>query len=427
VARARNLLQQGAPGKGQILLITDDVPERYHPAISQSLQDTNLALHTLVVGTEQGGPIPLAKRGFIRDNGNVIITRANPDALARLARQNDGASHALTLGEGDIDALELAPTDQQDWQESDTSLTVQRWQDDGYWLLWLVLPLLLLGWRRGAFAVVALTLLPLTPRPALALEWGELWQREDQRAPELIREDPRGAAARLESPEWRGSALYRSGQYEQAADAFAGAEGARADYNRGNALARAGQLEEAISAYDQALDKAPTMADAIANRELVKQLLEQQNQQNQKQDSSQQQDSGESDGDSSNQSPGDQGQQQPQDSNQPGEQPGQNPDQGTDQAQEQNPRDGASQNENQQGDASGESGQTPPQPAQSGDGSERSGQAEAPAQISEQPLSQGQEQWLRRIPDNPGGLLKRKFLQQYQERQTPSDEGDTPW
>lgn len=426
VARARNLLQQGAPGKGQILLITDDVPERYHPAIAQSLQDTDLSLSTLVVGTEQGGPIPLAKRGFIRDNGNVVITRANPDGLARLARQNNGASHALTLGEGDIEALDLAPTDQQDWQESDSGLTVQRWQDDGYWLLWLVLPLLLLGWRRGAFAVVALTLLPLTPRPALALDWGELWQREDQRAPELIRKDPRGAASRLENPEWRGSALYRSGQYQQAADAFANAEGARADYNRGNALARAGKLEQAISAYDQALAKAPDMTDAVANRELVTQLLEQQKQQ-QEQDSSEQQGNGESEGESSNPSPGDQGQQQPQDADQPGDQPGQNPDQGTDQSQEQDPRNDASQNQNQQGDPAGESGEAQPQPEQSGAGSEPSGQAEAPAQISEQPLSQGQEQWLRRIPDNPGGLLKRKFLQQYQERQTPSDEGDTPW
>ena len=26
------------------------------------------------------------------------------------------------------------------------------------------------------------------------------------------------------------------------------------------------------------------------------------------------------------------------------------------------------------------------------------------------------EQWLRRIPDDPGGLLKRKFLYQYQQR-----------
>lgn len=424
VARARDLLQQGAPGTGRILLITDDVPERYHPAIAQSLGDTNLSLSTLVVGTEQGGPIPLAKRGFIRDNGNVVITRANPDALAGLARQNNGASHGLTLDEGDIDALELAPTDQQDWQESDTGLSVQRWQDDGYWLLWLVLPLLLLGWRRGAFAIVALTLLPLTPRPALALEWGELWQREDQRAPELIREDPRRAAGQLDDPEWRGSALYRSGQYEQAAEAYANAEGARADYNRGNALARAGQLEAALQAYDDALAKTPNMTDAAANRELVRQLLEQQ-QQDQQQNSSQQQDSGDSGGESSDQPPGNQGQQQSERSGQTDNQQGQNQDQGADQPGEQDPRNGASETENQQANPSGDAGEA--QPGQAGDDSERTGQTEAPAQISEQPLSQGQEQWLRRIPDNPGGLLKRKFLQQYQERQTPSDEGDTPW
>ncbi|MDX1557991.1 MAG: hypothetical protein R3193_03710, partial [Marinobacter sp.] len=63
----------------------------------------------------------------------------------------------------------------------------------------------------------------------------------------------------------------------------------------------------------------------------------------------------------------------------------------------------------------------------SGERDSPSGQAQAPAAISETPLTQSQEQWLRRVPDNPGGLLQRKFLQQYQQRQTPSDEGDTPW
>jgi Ca-activated chloride channel family protein len=29
---------------------------------------------------------------------------------------------------------------------------------------------------------------------------------------------------------------------------------------------------------------------------------------------------------------------------------------------------------------------------------------------------QAAEQWLRRIPDDPGGLLRRKFLYQYQQR-----------
>ena len=42
-------------------------------------------------------------------------------------------------------------------------------------------------------------------------------------------------------------------------------------------------------------------------------------------------------------------------------------------------------------------------------------------------LTQSQEQWLRRIPDDPGGLLRRKFLQQFRGRNTQPDENDTPW
>uniref|UniRef100_UPI003562C742 VWA domain-containing protein n=1 Tax=Marinobacter sediminum TaxID=256323 RepID=UPI003562C742 len=426
IARARDLLQQGAPGEGRILLITDDVPTRYHAAISQTLEGSGLSLDTLVVGTEQGGPIPLAKRGFIRDNGDIVITRANSESLASLAQQNGGASELLTLDEGDIRALKLEPTESDDWQETDSGLMVNRWQDDGYWLLWLVLPLLLLGWRRGAFTVLALTVLPLTPQPAQAMDWGEqwreLWQREDQRAPELIRENPADAASRLDDPEWRGSALYRSEQYEQAAEAFAAAEGARADYNRGNALARAGQLEQALAAYDEALEQAPGMTDARDNRELVRQLLDQQQNQQQNQgQESQQQENGDSQNGSSDQSPGDQGQEQSQESGQSGnsQDPGQ--------PSEQSSNSGTNETDDNASDSQGSTGEQEPQQPESDDGTDGSGQIEAPAQISEQPLSQGQEQWLRRVPDNPGGLLKRKFLQQYQERQTPSDEGDTPW
>jgi Ca-activated chloride channel family protein len=36
------------------------------------------------------------------------------------------------------------------------------------------------------------------------------------------------------------------------------------------------------------------------------------------------------------------------------------------------------------------------------------------------------EQWLRRIPDDPGGLLRRKFLFQYRERQRAMDGNRQP-
>lgn len=425
VARAKALLEQGAPGEGRILLITDSINDDYEGTIRDTLSGTGYALNTLVVGTENGGPIPLARRGFIRENGDIVISRAEPEALAALARSSGGQSHELTLDDTDIEALDLSPRDSDDWQDSEDGLTVNRWQDDGYWLLWLALPLVLMGWRRGALSALALILLPVWPQPAAAISWEELWQREDQRAPALIQDNPESAARQLEDPEWRGSALYRSGKYDSAAEAFARKQGPRASYNRGNALARAGKLEEALAAYDAALNAAPDMEDALHNRKIVEELL---NQEQQNQDGNQdnnQQDSRNSQGDSSNQQQNRQGQNGNNESENPGSQGN---------SQQQNPEnnESSSDTENQQGGQTAEQNQQQagergdPEQA-SGEQETTSGQSPAPAPISETPLTQSQEQWLRRVPDNPGGLLQRKFLQQYQQRQTPSDEGDTPW
>ncbi|MGQ7269800.1 VWA domain-containing protein [Marinobacter nauticus] len=433
VRQAVDLLDQGAPGQGRILLISEAVPEQQYSAIRQQLADTPYPLNTLVVGTSEGGPIPLAKRGFIRDNGRIVISQAEPDSLAQLASINGGTSHELTLDDRDIRALALEPSQTDEWQNEQDGMTVNRWQDDGYWLLWLVLPLLILGWRRGAFAILAVALIPLAgaPRPVQALDWGSLWLREDQRGPDLIQQDPARAATVLEQPGWRGSALYRDGQYNDAAEAFANQPGAAGDYNRGNALARAGQLEQAIDAYQQALEQQPDFEDARFNRQLVEQLLNQQQK-------SQGEGEGDNNRENNDQNPGQQngsrGQGQGNDSQdsagqdsannngenqdpRPGEQqqPSENGENSQDNAGEPQPEDGSQeQQRNAQAGPDGPSG-------------ERQSGASAPAEISEQPLSQGQEQWLRRIPDNPGGLLQRKFLQQYQQRQTTPDEGDTPW
>ena len=272
---------------------------------------------------------------------------------------------------------------------------------------------------------VLLTLLPLTPRPAMAMDWDALWSREDQRAPALIEEDPEQAARILDNPQWRGSALYRSGDYESAAGAFASEDTPRASYNRGNALARAGKLEEALEAYENVLAKQPGHEDALFNRDLVKQLLEQQ----------QNQSSG--DGSESSDQDGNQQQQGNQQNSQngsdtqnqdgdPSDQAGQNqPDNQHNGQQKNEPEDSQQNGQSDQQEKQEESAQ---QRQRDADASESDGQtSRAPAELDTSPLTQGQEQWLRRVPDNPGGLLRRKFLQQYQERETPSDEGDTPW
>jgi Ca-activated chloride channel family protein len=421
IKRAVELLEQGAPGRGRILLIADDVPARHHNDIRTNLHGTPYSLNTLAVGSREGGPIPLAKRGFIRDNGNIVITRADPENLARLARENRGLSHELTLGDTDIQQLRLQPVISDDWYQGQDGLTVNRWQDDGYWLLWLALPLLLLGWRKGAFAICAMAILPLTfaPRPVMAFDWGGLWQREDQRGPSLIEQNPARAADLLQQPGWRGSALYRDGKFDDAAQVFADQPGATGHYNRGNALARAGQLEQALEAYQQALDEDPDFEDARANHDLVRQLLEQQQESSsqngdQNQDNQDQQDSSGDQNQDSQQGDGSESEQ-----NNQGNDPGQSRQPDADQP------DDKGQNDGEPDQDTTESAQQAPSDPTEPDAGEQT--AEAPAAISEQPLTQGQEQWLRRVPDNPGGLLQRKFLQQHQQRQTTPDEGDTPW
>jgi Ca-activated chloride channel homolog len=415
ISSGLELLQQGAPGKGRLLLVADDVAERYQDDIRTLLADSPYTLSTLVVGTKEGGPIPLADRGFIRDQGDVVIARADPASMQQMADTGNGRSQTLTINNADIRALELRSEDAEDWRESERELTVNRWQDDGYWLLWLVIPLALLGWRRGAVILVLFTLLPLTPRPAQAQSWEQLWLREDQRAPEMIRKDPEQAARALEDPDLRGSALYRAGDYDRAAEVFANGDAPNALYNRANALARAGKLEEALKAYDRVLEQQPQHEDARFNRDLVEQLLkQQQNQSGEKGDKSGDPSDRQQDGNqqgSDNQSDGQSQSGQDQSDQPPGQQ--------------------QNESEGQQSAEDEASGQDEQQPQSAGsDAREQDAQqseAEAPAELETAPLSQGQEQWLRRIPDDPGGLLRRKFLQQYQQRNTPTDEGDTPW
>jgi Ca-activated chloride channel family protein len=449
VRNAVELLERGAPGNGRILLITDDVQPRYRQAITELLANSRFQLDTLTVGTRAGGPIPLAERGFIRDGDRIVISQATPEALAELAGANGGKSAILTLDGRDLNELAVNGLNvafaKADQAQLDLAKSRQQsqWQEDGYWLLWLALPLLLLIWRRGALALFALALLPTVPQPAQAITWGELWQREDQRAPAQIEKDPKQAAEQLQAPEWQGTALYRSGEFEAAGERFAEVPGADGAYNRGNALAQAGKLEQAIAAYDQALTLQPQHPDALANRALVSDLLQQQeHEQQQEQDSSSDQDSGsESQGG------------QPQSSKNPG-----NPDDSEGSEKGENKRE--RQSENTSDDSAGAQ-QPPAAPEQAAteNGSEQQtdadddgenpelgaeldkksgnepnnnsgeepGPEQAPADTREAPLSQSQEQYLRRVPDNPGGLLQQKFLQQYRQRQTPADRDDTPW
>ena len=248
--------------------------------------------------------------------------------------------------------------------------------------------------------------------------WDRLWYNNNQLAQRALQRDEAQAAADLfEDDAWRAAAHYKAEQYEQALQDLAGQESIRADYNRANTLARLGQLQQALDNYDKVLQREPGHEDAAYNRELVEQALEQQQQQQQQQQQGQQQ-----------------GQQQQQQQDQQQQQSGQQADPGQDPSQQQQ-QDSANEADQEQDkpSASPEKQAQDQQPEsqqaeqeQARESEQEQQQATVGDDMDEQMSQQAQEQWLRRIPDDPGGLLRNKFRYQYGRQLQPGPE-EQPW
>lgn len=83
------------------------------------------------------------------------------------------------------------------------------------------------------------------------------------------RTDYASAASQFDDSIWRAVALYREGEFEQAASLFAGFDTFDAAFNQGNALVMQGKYEAAVERYDRALALRPDWEDAQVNRDIA--------------------------------------------------------------------------------------------------------------------------------------------------------------
>jgi Ca-activated chloride channel family protein len=98
----------------------------------------------------------------------------------------------------------------------------------------------------------------------------DFWMTADQQGEGLMQKGKfADAAERFEDPLRKGEALYRDGQFEEAAGYFARIDNERAAYNRGNALIMLGKYDEAIDSFDRATEFEPEWKEAKENRELA--------------------------------------------------------------------------------------------------------------------------------------------------------------
>ena len=434
--RGNELLEQaGIPG-GDLLLITDGEAEPETLQMMSQIGSKGRTISILGIGTENGAPIP-ETGGFIKDDSGVIIVpKLNPGSLQSAAQAVGGRYATVSLDDQDLDVV--LPSVKRSTVSSDTTSnqrTTDIWREEGPWLVVILLAVALPAFRRGWVGMIIVFM--LLPQISHAFSWDTVWERADQQGMKALEQnDPKTAAALFEQSDWKGIAQYRAGEYEKAAKAFSKIDSSDGHYNRGNALAKLGKYSEAMASYQAALTQQPDHDDAQHNLDLLKKMME-----NQQSESSQGQDSQSSDS-SSNSQQQEGGEKQSGKQNQ--EQKSEKKDQ------EGNKSQTASQNDANEGKESQKpQSQSPSQDSKdkmdSSDMAKPSTEEKAEeADSKKQMASAGQseeerenekseqalQQWLRRIPDDPGGLLRRKFLLEHRRRVeagTAVDSSGRPW
>ena len=424
VQMARQLMDEAAAVNGRILLLTAGVSADQNNAVRDALSGAPYPLHIIGVGSARGAPIPAANGEFLRDsNGQMVVSVMDRDNLMTLSGLLNGRYQDVSIDSGDIEFIlaESLLADGDNYLEADEQ--VELWYDAGPWLLLLLVPLCALCFRRGWILQITLAaglvMINAAPQPALAQQTNtpiplqddgmtdemmmnqqavgsqprqpaqpqvqegfdirSLWLNRDQRGLRAMEEnDPATAAVLFEDPAWRGTASYRAGNYDAAVREFAAGDDLDSRFNLGNALAFSERFEESIAAYQSVLDIQPDHADAIKNKEIVERLLQEQQQQEQEEQQQEQQE-----------------QEEQQEQQQEDENEGEQQEEAAEQEQQE-------QQEQQESDE-----QEPTEQQQESEADNANSQQRANTEIEED--QESLEQFLRRIEDDPGELLQRKF------------------
>jgi len=430
--------------KADIIILSDEIEPRHFEAIRKA-SNNGLTINIITLGSTEGAPIPL-DRGFLKDNNDsVILAKLNESEILSFAHSHN--IRAIHSSKNDSDIAHLVNNTSTIDETDESNQSIPLWQDQGHWLVLLLLPFALSLFRRGW---ILLLLVFIFPDNSYAWEWQDLWKNPNQQAAEAFKNGQHEkAAATFTDPQWKAAAEYKNGHFQEALTGFSDNTNARDLYNKANTLAQMGQLNEALSAYDQALKLNPEFKDASSNKAVVEKIIQQQeNKKEQENNQQQKKDDASSNDDSSSQNstqnaesseknseqadkPSDHSQSQQSDQNQPSNNTEKNPhpedantETETDKAAQENADDNKQQsapNNDSEKESAENKNKENTKTAKEGTPSDKQSQhgnteSTAPSLTPlEQEKKQALEQWLKRIPDSPGDLLKNKFQYEHQQ------------
>jgi Ca-activated chloride channel family protein len=133
---------------GTILFVTDGIAEKYVPAFAEHKKVSQHQVVVLAIGTSKGGPVRLGKEDYLKDaRGQRVISTLDRQGLEALEKQAGTYVVGATLDDRDIQKLiRKVNIHLRSVQAVDERVP---WEDYGYYLVFSVLPLALIWFRKG--------------------------------------------------------------------------------------------------------------------------------------------------------------------------------------------------------------------------------------------------------------------------------------
>ncbi len=146
--KAKTLIQAGGAKRGDIVVFTAQSPHPKDLDTAKTLAKQGFRIDVLPIGSSAQSSIRAADGSLLKDSsGNIIVTQWDPAALSALARAGHGQLWSLDTPISQMVSI-LNPHNAQQSRDSSQAQT-RLWVDQGYYLIWLLLILVLGAFRKG--------------------------------------------------------------------------------------------------------------------------------------------------------------------------------------------------------------------------------------------------------------------------------------
>lgn len=246
-----------------LLLITDDIEYEDEQVLRSFAENSVHKVEVLISASPKGDRVPgFSPNTWLKDkNGNEVISKPDQGRLNTLNMVERININQLTLDNSDVELIAARVRKDLNFQ-ADNERSEEEWQDEGLLLVYPMLLLVLLYFRKGymiqwCFVAGAFVFLSACSPNSKQAKW---WYAPDYLGQKLEeQEEYQAAGDAYEDLQRKAAAYYKAGDYEACAALFSLDSSATGKYNYAITLAEMGFYQQAEEVLNEAKSLDPNL------------------------------------------------------------------------------------------------------------------------------------------------------------------------